>query len=107
MKRGEVWWVNFGPTVGGEVRAGRPAIIVSNNASNRHLNRVQVVPLTTSVVPLYPSEAQVTLRGARHKARADQLTTVRKARLENKLARLSRTEMRNLERAIKVQLELT
>ncbi|MCA9439145.1 MAG: type II toxin-antitoxin system PemK/MazF family toxin, partial [Candidatus Omnitrophica bacterium] len=34
MKRGEVWWVNFGRTLGGEVKKICPAVIVSNNASN-------------------------------------------------------------------------
>ncbi len=34
MKRGEVWWVNFDPSVGGEMRKQRPAVIVSNNAAN-------------------------------------------------------------------------
>lgn len=107
MKRGEVWWVNFEPAVGGEVRSQRPAVIVSNNAANKHLNRVQVVPITSSVDRLYPSEAFVMVRGKKHKAMADQLTTVSKARLENRVGQLSKTDMRSVEQAIKVQLELT
>ncbi len=53
MKRGEVWWVNFDPSVGGEIQKKRPAVILSNDASNKHLNRAQVIPLTSNVDGLY------------------------------------------------------
>jgi len=43
MKRGEVWWINFEPSVGGEIQKQRRAVIISNNISNQFLNRVQVV----------------------------------------------------------------
>ena len=81
MNRGEVWWVNFDPSVGGEIQKQRPAVIVSSDAANQYLNRLQVVPLTSNVGRIYPSEAYVTLNGQPRKAMADQLTTVSKLRL--------------------------
>ena len=98
--------VAFTDAVGGEIRKERPAAIVSNDASNAHLNRVQVVPITSSTDRVYPSESLVTLRGKKQKAMADQLTTVSKLRLQNRVGRLSKGDMQAVGEAIKVQLEL-
>ncbi|MDJ0704269.1 MAG: type II toxin-antitoxin system PemK/MazF family toxin [Leptolyngbyaceae cyanobacterium MO_188.B28] len=107
MNRGEVWWINFDPAVGGEIRKRRPAIIVSNNAANRNLNRVQVVPMTSNVSRVYPNEALVMLQGRQGKAMADQLTTVSKQRMMNKVGELTQVELAAVELAIRVQLGLS
>ncbi|MFH0731045.1 MAG: type II toxin-antitoxin system PemK/MazF family toxin [Pseudomonadota bacterium] len=106
MKRGEVWWINFELSTGGEIRKQRPAIIVSNDAANHYMNRVQVVPITSNADKLYPSEAYVTFRGKKSKAMADQITTVSKKRLINSDGFISKSEMDGLSKAIETQLGL-
>lgn len=79
---------------------------MSTNNANRNLNRVQVVPVTSTVGRLYRSEAQVIINGAQCKAMADQVTTVRKQRLRDSIGRASPAEVTAIEDAVRVQLGL-
>lgn len=106
MKRGEVWWVEFDPSVGSEIRKTRPAIIVSNDAANRNLARVVVVPVTSKIEKTYPGEAVVEIAGQASKAMADQIMAADKARLKSQLGKLLKTDMLAVEDAIKVHLGL-
>ena len=106
MLRGEVWWVDFDPSLGGEIQKTRPAVIVSNDASNRYLNRLQVVPITSKTLRVYPCEAAIELNGESRKAMADQVATVSKQRLKSRLGSVSREGMRAIERVLRMQLGL-
>lgn len=106
MKRGEVWWVEFDPAVGSEIRKKRPAVIVSNDAANRNLARVVVVPLTSNTGRQYPGEALVTIAGQASKAMADQIMAADKSRLKGHLDTLSKADLREVENAMCVHLGL-
>ena len=106
MRRGEVWWVSFAGSIGGEVRKTRPAIIVSNDVANLHANRVQVVPLSSKTEKLFPCDAKVLVAGKESKAMADQLITVAKAKCTDRIGVLSASDMRCVEMAIRIQLGL-
>jgi mRNA interferase MazF len=103
-RRGEVWWVAFDPSVGGEIQKTRPALIISNNAANAALNRIIVIPLTSQTSKIYPGEAMVTLNGERRKAMADQVMTASKQRLRTKLGSLDGTDTTAVENALLLQL---
>ncbi|MEI7996834.1 MAG: type II toxin-antitoxin system PemK/MazF family toxin [Methylococcaceae bacterium] len=107
MKRGEVWWVEFDPSVGSEIRKTRPAVIVSNNAANRNLLRVVVIPLSSNTSRVYPGEALITVDGKPGKAMADQIMAADKIRLKTQICTLSKADMRALEQAILVHLGLS
>lgn len=106
MKRGEVWWVEFDPLVGSEIRKKRPAVIVSNDAANRNLARVVVVPLTSNTERQYPGEAVVTVNEQHSKAMADQIMAADKSRLNVQMGKLSKVDMLAVEDAIKLHLAL-
>jgi mRNA interferase MazF len=104
VERGEVYWISFDPSLGGEITKTRPAIVLSNNTANTHLNRLQVVPITSNIDRIYPGEAFVSLNTEKRKAMADQLTTVSKQRLGKKIGTLSPEDMGRVEVAVLLQL---
>jgi mRNA interferase MazF len=107
MRRGEVWWVEFDPSIGSEIRKTRPAVIVSNDAANRNLRRIVAIPLTSGTSRVYPGEALVSLGGRESKAMADQIMAADKTRLKSRLGVLSREDIAKVEDAMKLHLGLS
>lgn len=107
MRRGEVYWVRLDPGEGAEIRKTRPAIVVSNDAANRHLRSVTVVPLSSSTRRVSPSQVLVELRGRAGKALADQIRTVDGSRLVGRrIGVLPGAAMAELERVMRIHLAL-
>ncbi len=104
MRRGEIWWVNFDPAIGAEIKKIRPAVIVSNDISNQYSQRVQVVPVTSSTAKLYPPECYITIDNKTSKVMADQIMTVSKRRLSSQMGNVSMEEMDEIERIMMLQL---
>ena len=106
IRRGEIWWTSFEFSSGGEVRKTRPAVVVSNDDANSILNRVQIVPMTSNVRRVFQSEALVRIGERYSKATASQITTADKARLRERIGKVSEAEMEAIENAIRMQLAL-
>ena len=91
MKRGEVYWVNLDPTVGGEVKKRRPAVILSPDEMNRSLAVVIVAPITSSRKP-WPTRVDVKLGGKSGQMMLDQIRTVDKSRLMKRIVEIEIAE---------------
>ena len=99
--------MDFEPAKGGEIQKVRPAVIISNDTANSFLNRVVVLPFTSNVKKTYPGNAVVVLQGKEAKAMADQIRTVDKSRLKNKICDLSWQDMQKIDSIIKIHLALS
>ena len=100
MKRYEIRWTALDPTRGAEMAKTRPAVIVSLDALNQRLHTVTVCPLTSELHPTWRSRLQVRCGGRPAEVAVDQIRTVSKTRLGQKIGALSKGEAATLRRVI-------
>jgi mRNA interferase MazF len=108
-RRGEVYSVRLDPVIGSEIAKSRPAVIISNDIGNEFSARVIVAPLTAAGLErVYPFEALIPAHEGNlpqaSKVVLDQIRTLDKQRLGQRLGLLPPERMRAIDRAIRVSL---
>jgi mRNA interferase MazF len=106
-KRGDIYWVSFDPSQGTEVQKTRPAVVISNDTFNKHLNRVIVAPITSNIKNIFDFDCAVTVQGKKGKVMLDQLRSIDKSRLNNRIESIDSEMLENLEKALKLTFNLT
>ena len=99
-ERYEIYVADLNPTVGGEIRKVWPVVVVSQNEMNQFLDTVVVCPLTSALHPQWRSRLQIECAGKDAEISVDQIRTLSKQRLRNKIDQLSPEEATQLRRLI-------
>ena len=84
VKRFDVYLVNFDPTIGSEIQKTRPCLVISPDEMNRNIRTVIIAPMTSSQKE-YPTRVSCTFRKRQGQIVLDQVRTVDKTRLIQKL----------------------
>jgi mRNA interferase MazF len=99
-QRYEIYFADLNPTIGSEIRKVRPVVVVSQNEMNQFLNTVVACPLTSTLHPQWRSRLQIQCAGKDAEIAVDQIRTISKERLKNKIDALSADDAIQLRRII-------
>lgn len=99
----EIFWVNLDPSIGHEVKKTRPCVIISPDEMNHHIGTVMIAPVT-STIKSYPSRVVCTIKAKKGAIMLEQIRTVDKRRLLNKIDTLSVKEILKVKKVIKEML---
>ena len=110
-RRGDIYLVNFDPTLGAEIRKTRPALVVQNDVGNRYspitivaaiTSKFSEPPYPTEVV-MEPEESGLPLRSA---VVLNQIRFVDRQRLGKRLGHAGAATMDRVDKAIQISLGL-
>jgi mRNA interferase MazF len=110
-KRGEVYLVNFDPTIGAEIQKTRPALVVQNDVANRHSPITIVAAIISQFdesfypteVLIQPPEGGLSIPSV---VLINQIRSVDKRRLVRRLGVLTPATMERVDRAVLISLGL-
>lgn len=111
MKRGDVYYADLRPVVGSEQGGIRPVVIVQNDVGNRHSPTVIVAAVTSKLNKAkLPTHIELPA-GQYHLVKdsvilLEQLRTIDKSRLKDKICHLDGEIMGKIDRGLMISLEL-
>jgi mRNA interferase MazF len=111
IKRGEIYLATLDPVSGKEISKTRPVLIVSNDKNNLFSGTVTILPISSqNLDKIYPFEVSLP-KGSGNlpkdsKVKADQIRTIDKMRIIRHIGTLKKDEVNDIEKAIKVHLDL-
>ncbi len=111
IKRGDIHLATLDPVVGKEISKTRPVFIVSNDKNNEFSGTVTILPITSkNLERIYPFEVFLS-KGSGNlpkdsEIKADQIRTLDKTRIIKLIGKLTKDEIDEIDRAIKIHLAL-
>ncbi len=111
MRRGDVYYADLRPVVGSEQGGIRPVLIVQNDVGNKHSPTV-ICAAITSKMNKAKLPTHIELRADKYDMEKDsvvlleQLRTIDKKRLKDKVCHLDGEIMRKVDHALMISLEL-
>lgn len=107
--RGEIYYADLSPSYGSEQGGLRPILIVQNDVGNRHAPTTIIAPLTSRLTkkPL-PTHVEFTTTYLKDTSVAllEQIRTIDKNRLKQRMGWVSAEVMTEVDRALKISLGL-
>lgn len=111
IHRGDIYYADLRPVVGSEQGGPRPVLIIQNDVGNRHSPTV-ICAAITSKMNKAKLPTHVELDARKYDLVKDsvilleQLRTIDKQRLKDKVCRLDREVLKKVDRALEISLEL-
>lgn len=100
VRQYDIFWVNLNPTIGSEIRKVRPCVVISPDEMNAHIKTIVVAPLTTTSRN-YPTRIAVSIGGKKGWIVIDQIRTIDRARLQNKIGTVAAQTALKIKQVIK------
>ncbi len=112
IKKGDIFWVDFGVPLGSEQGGQRPALIIQNDVGNQHSETTIVAAITSTIYDIkYPFHVEILVKDSglpsNSTIKLEQIRTISKIRLIGKASTLSADKLKEVDKALKYSLSIT